>query len=415
MIIELLQEIVGVIAYIFIFEVFCRKGYRKELMKYFILILLCLIFGCLFSLILPVEMMIALTSLMIILFGYRMKIKDKFMAFVLILLIIYLTISIFNLWGIYIFHLSSSMSDTLGMLLVIGITFIIYCLWKDRFYYLFPLSFRNFIAYAVELFLILTILSYFVYAVSTGRSVSVIILMVVTFELLMLAVIIPIFLINNHELERRKFEKERLEQLNLAQKHYYEECLKREEETRAFRHDTISRVIVLENALKNGDLDKALEILHFVDLKMKGIQRSHYDVGNEDVNVIVNYYLSKLNENYIILVTGTLPDQLDIDSLDLVTVFSNLLSNATESLMKQKHGEITLKVGMNSRGYLIEQKNTCLTEDHYLLTNKDSFNHGFGLNNIKQVVKKYEGYFDSFVKDGYFVSRCFLKKKITHS
>ncbi|MGV8145691.1 MAG: sensor histidine kinase [Alkaliphilus sp.] len=96
-----------------------------------------------------------------------------------------------------------------------------------------------------------------------------------------------------------------------------------------------------------------------------------------------------------------LPEKISVDYIDLSIILGNLLDNALEACKGVQEEERVIELFMIIRGkYLIIKVANSKTNEVKLdeinilgrfTTKKDSENHGFGLNNIKQVVNQYNG------------------------
>ena len=132
-------------------------------------------------------------------------------------------------------------------------------------------------------------------------------------------------------------------------------------------------------------------------------------VHNGIVDAIMNQYYAKAAENGIKMqVKGRLPADLNIDAFDLCTIFSNLLSNAYEAAIKTEEKYISMECRFNDKNIIIAVKNSYdaagQTEGMGWTTSKeDKDHHGYGLENIRDSVKKYNGVFDIDTQDNYFL------------
>ena len=101
---------------------------------------------------------------------------------------------------------------------------------------------------------------------------------------------------------------------------------------------------------------------------------------------------------------------LGLETVDLCTIFGNALDNAIESCEKiadWKQREIRLKV-CRMQGFLaIYVENPYVQEprregERLLSTKRDQENHGYGLQGIREAVRRYGGEMDTEMKDGFF-------------
>ena len=140
-------------------------------------------------------------------------------------------------------------------------------------------------------------------------------------------------------------------------------------------------------------------------------------MGNEIVNVVLDYYLSSLDDTVSVRVKGYMEDENDFTQRDLCILFSNLVKNAVEAIVRQTEGqkEIIIWIQQKDRKLLIYTENTF---DQQEVTQKkdgtikaDRNNHGFGTQIIDEIVEKYQGNCLRMVnEEKYMVELHFLRK-----
>jgi len=118
-----------------------------------------------------------------------------------------------------------------------------------------------------------------------------------------------------------------------------------------------------------------------------------------------------LTDNHQIKIKGFLSDDLSIEELDLTVLVSNMIKNAAESLKKQEHGHVEVNFIEENLFIYIVMKNSCVEDDSHMTTSKNKRHHGFGLKNIKKIVKKYDGVYSFDVKEGEFITDVRLRNR----
>lgn len=213
---------------------------------------------------------------------------------------------------------------------------------------------------------------------------------------------------------RQKYylEKQYLEKYGELQKQYFEVLLEKEKETRQFRHDTIAELVQMKNYIKNKDYE-ALDNYVAASLnEIDSISKYNYDVGNEVVNVLLNYYLLPIKDSCRIEVKGYVPEMDNIEDRDLNIIISNLILNAVEAVkhLKAEDRYIIFKIKRGRFYTFINEENSCREDKNSFETTKaDKKSHGHGLKNIKKTVKKYEGEFSYEINKGVFSSEIRIK------
>jgi len=200
---------------------------------------------------------------------------------------------------------------------------------------------------------------------------------------------------------------------------YYEALLEKEEDTRKYRHDLNNHLICLNELAKNQKEDLVIDYIERMQGQMKYIQNKCYIVGNDVLDAVLNYYLPTLNEDVKISVIGRCNGKLELNNVDLCTIFSNLLQNAVEEIMRESKNEKKLQImiqqGKDYLKIVIVNSVSSMHEEineNYLKTQKaDKRNHGFGLQNVKYIVKRNGENIEIRKEDNEFTVNIILKNK----
>lgn len=202
------------------------------------------------------------------------------------------------------------------------------------------------------------------------------------------------------------------EEIIHIQQMYFQNIFDNDREMRSFRHDINSQLGCLQLLLADGKTKEALEHLqiignHFEELT---IQKCH--TGSELLDVIINQKIQDakkkgINIEISIEIEGKM-DRLDfMDTYDLCTLFSNMLSNSIEACeaIQDREGLIMVSILTHRNTVLFRFTNPATLEMYKALrkgntTKKDSQNHGFGMENVQRVVKKNKGEMECFFRDG---------------
>jgi len=180
---------------------------------------------------------------------------------------------------------------------------------------------------------------------------------------------------------------------------YYKTLLVKEEDTRKFRHDIKNHIICIEELLDTGKPEEAREYIKDIHSSLNKIT-SMYDTGSDIMNAVINYYANKGKEEHIVIqVKGRILQDLNIPMMHLSTIISNLMSNAYEATAKITSGEdkiITVELRSGNKYLEITVKNPTVIDriklDGKAISSKsDIRNHGFGLQNIRDTISKYDG------------------------
>lgn len=182
---------------------------------------------------------------------------------------------------------------------------------------------------------------------------------------------------------------------------YYCSLEEQQEKIRKLRHDINNHFQMLQTYLTVGEADKAKEYLEHMDIK--ALQYGGRDFCREAaLNAMLNNRYDKLCETGAdVHFNIAIPELTGIGVVDLCTIVSNSLDNAIEAVRKQEKAEdrkVTLKARYE-KGYfsykLVNSKcNEICTKNGSFLSDKAGKNHGYGIENIREIVEKYDGKLD---------------------
>ena len=183
-------------------------------------------------------------------------------------------------------------------------------------------------------------------------------------------------------------------------------------------HDMNNHISCLRNLADNNNLEEIKKYLHNIsqtigklDFKIK--------TGHPICDAVIN---EKLNISQIEGITFVcnflMPQKTSLESIDLCIILSNALDNSIDACKKITAPDIEKKISLKSylRGLylIIEISNSSIEKLTYLgdkiLSSKlDKSNHGIGLSNINDVVKKYSGIVDIVDEKNCFTLSIMLK------
>lgn len=147
-----------------------------------------------------------------------------------------------------------------------------------------------------------------------------------------LLVLFVIYIKNAHERMERLLKTEQL--MKESQVNYYKQLLKKESETRKYRHDMVNHLVYLQEVLKNNQAENARKYVEDILGGFKRIQNTYYVTGNEMVDTIMNYFLGMLPESVDIEIHGKYPVELAMEDIDICTIFANVFQNAVEEIIE---------------------------------------------------------------------------------
>ena len=210
-----------------------------------------------------------------------------------------------------------------------------------------------------------------------------------------------------------EMENDMNQRLIKAQNDYYEMMLRKETETKMFRHDIKQHIMCIQMLFAKQKYDELDEYLKQMETYTKELS-PRIATGNMYIDMI----LADLSEEFsdvIVEWIGQVP-LLSLASMDICTLFYNLLKNSFESADKVL--EKTLKVVIKKQGVhlmiLISNYYDNLKQDENdrYLTTKLEKGHGYGIKNIEKCVEKYNGSYSVTTEERLFRTEIILPNVI---
>ena len=220
---------------------------------------------------------------------------------------------------------------------------------------------------------------------------------------------------SGHSIYELRRQKEISEIQNKLQREYFQKLLARETETKRFRHDIINDLLQFQNYCANKKYDKLEHYLENTLGAVYEIHNNYYNVGNDIVNTVLNYYLLPLKESHTISVQGYISGKISMDERELCVLVSNMVKNATEALQKIKDGYLWIKIREGEEFLYIEVKNSFQGEVVFdkkgmpISSKKNRENHAIGTYNIIDIAKKNGGTYQIEIEEHVFKAEVYLR------
>ncbi|MCL2864250.1 MAG: GHKL domain-containing protein [Lachnospiraceae bacterium] len=212
------------------------------------------------------------------------------------------------------------------------------------------------------------------------------------------------------------------QQLHSHEKEYYalQYTLMQEsiQQIKSIRHDMNLHLTAIKNYAIQ---DQTADIPAYIDRLVTGITHSeiHSNTGNLALDSIINYKLRDVKKDKIDLdLKIEIPSQIGMETSDLVIIMGNLLDNALTAVAKVKEKKISIHIRFQCGNLFINVENSFngevlySNESHgthkHIVTSKKSDNHGFGLHNIRNAIKKYNGHMNVTHNETIFKAGVFL-------
>ncbi len=247
-----------------------------------------------------------------------------------------------------------------------------------------------------------------IYMLEMEQSSIIILLQVAFIGMIIVLYIESLLLMLFIESKNEHREKERMAKNYLdAQKQYYELLRDKDLQTRKFRHDIRSHLATMQILCEKGNYEGIKEYLDNINGIVDNMANS-FSVGHEIIDAMLNQYAYQANKEGIEMkVSGRIPNNLNISTFDLCTIFSNLLQNAIEAASKCKSGKIYVLCQHYKGNLLLTIQNDFEKKPEsvggrFKTSKLDEQNHGFGMMNVKECVERNGGIFYTEIVDKYF-------------
>ena len=165
------------------------------------------------------------------------------------------------------------------------------------------------------------------------------------------------------------------------------------------KHDWINELIALKNEIEYENKEV---VLQNIDRIIQNCQfgEAISDTGNKCIDALINVKYTTAKEKGIDFILKIfIPEELPINQCDMGIVLGNILDNAIEATEKCNSSakKIEIIMGIKKEALVLVVKNPLAgslkrNKDGKLLSTKeDSKRHGYGINSVIKVARKYNG------------------------
>lgn len=179
---------------------------------------------------------------------------------------------------------------------------------------------------------------------------------------------------------------------------YYQTLEQQQEQTRRFIHEVNNHFQMVEGYLAGDETEKAKHYLQEIRKSLPAGSGRKFCTDSA-VNALLNSRYTKLLKLHVdVHFNIDISQLLEIEAMDLCTLFANTLDNAIEASEQVEEGKrrVTLKARCSKGIFTIQEVNSKANEiiehkGHFLTGKGDRKAHGYGLDNMKEIVEKYGG------------------------
>lgn len=202
-------------------------------------------------------------------------------------------------------------------------------------------------------------------------------------------------------------QRERIVTLNIYNKMMadkYHEIEKVYREFAFVNHDIKNHLLVLGEYEEAQEHDKALAYIKKLQIPLSENILRYIKTGNDIIDIILNYKLKDAEKSGISIdVNCEIIQGWEIDDADLCSILGNMLDNAINACSKITTGNKWIKFSMQQKGNVVLlQISNPHTPDKERNSEKQIL-HGYGLESVKNIVKKYAGDISIINQDNTYV------------
>lgn len=198
------------------------------------------------------------------------------------------------------------------------------------------------------------------------------------------------------------------------QNKYYKQQLltinKLSKTSKSVKHDYKNHMSVIKSLLDNENFDELKKYVNNICNKISEIEKLNY-TENIVINSILSFKIDEVKESCIKYEFNIkIPKDLNINSVDITIILSNLLDNAIEACKRDSktlNKYINLDLMFKDNLLIIKCKNSfdgfINEKGKNIITRKDNkVDCGIGIFNVENVVKKYNGFMEILYDENNF-------------
>ncbi len=231
------------------------------------------------------------------------------------------------------------------------------------------------------------------YGTITHDQKDIVFILVVIVAVIFIIICILLFYTRQSKAHLEKLHNADMSYLALQHQHY-KNSLMQYEDMRSLQHDINKHIFVLSEFCRNDKMDDLKSYVEEIAASYDSVRT--VQTGNFLADSIISYSLGKLSSerNFKFQMDGYFPEQFFMEDVDFCVLLSNLLENAREALEKvigMRLIQMEVK-RFREKLYLIVSNSVPEGKIDFNCTSKtDAVHHGYGIQNVRRVVEKYNG------------------------
>lgn len=178
------------------------------------------------------------------------------------------------------------------------------------------------------------------------------------------------------------------------------------------RHELNRVMNTMEMLIDDNKIDEAKNFIKQFDSNYVSNLKKVYYTDNIILNYVINRKVAECDEKEIKFKCVINGNSIWIEDGELHCVVGNLLDNAIEAAQIAENKQICLELNCNEECLNIDISNTVannyVVDSELKTTKKNSSIHGYGLKNVRAIVKKYNGEIEFSQKENKFICSLML-------
>lgn len=193
-------------------------------------------------------------------------------------------------------------------------------------------------------------------------------------------------------------ERKLLDVRNEAVESQYRELRAAYERHRCLVHDEKHMILFLRECLESGEVEEAIKFLKNYQNNIIISDRNSW-TGISTLDFMLNIKKRKMDELDVHFILDSRIESIPIEDADFVVLLGNLFDNAIEAVEKCdiKNRLISLYIQSINEMFILKMKNTNqilpnIKNKRFITDKKNANKHGCGIESIKHILNKYNGY-----------------------
>ena len=204
---------------------------------------------------------------------------------------------------------------------------------------------------------------------------------------------------------RYRLDNEKYEMYLNGQEEHIRMLILEDERRRKLRHDMHAHMLALDSMAAKEEWERLREYIQQMKETLGDASVNKYTMISAVDAVIDEWHRKAIKQQAEWSWEGTIRLTDRITIFELCTVFSNLLSNAVETMEKETDGgRIEVKVSNYQEKIVLSIGNTCheTFKGKPMTTKADNVFHGLGLKNVEEIINRHEGSIDYEIRNDWF-------------